>query len=110
MASNPHSRKSFIDSSIKIARLYAFQGLDLSWSRENTSWDKYNICILFKEWQAAVALKARNISSPSQLILTARVAYSPLSTAGAYPVDSIRQYLNWVHVITAQYSRPDKFY
>ncbi|KAH9660246.1 class V chitinase [Citrus sinensis] len=108
MASNPHSRKSFIDSSIKIARLYGFQGLDLSWSRENTSWDKYNIRILFKEWQAAVPLKARNISSPSQLSLTARVAYSPLSTAGAYPVDSVRQYLNWVHVITAQYSRPTR--
>ncbi|KAH9700077.1 Receptor-like serine/threonine-protein kinase [Citrus sinensis] len=106
MASNPSSRKSFIDSSIKIARLYGFQGLDLSWSWANTSWDNYNIGILFKEWRAAVALEARNNSSQSQLILTARVAYSPYSTIGAYSIDSIRQYLNWVHVITAEYSRP----
>ncbi|KAH9660227.1 Receptor-like serine/threonine-protein kinase [Citrus sinensis] len=106
MAGNPSSRKSFIDSSIKIARLYGFQGLDLSWSQANTSWDRYNIGILFKEWRAAVDLEARNNSSQSQLILTAKVTYSPLSRAGAYPVDSIRQYLNWVHVITAEYSRP----
>ncbi|GAY69258.1 hypothetical protein CUMW_270520 [Citrus unshiu] len=106
MASNPSSRKSFIDSSIKIARLYGFQGLDLSWCWANTSWDNYNIGILFKEWRAAVALEARNNSSQSQLILTARVAYSPYSTIGAYPIDSIRQYLNWVHLIAAEYSSP----
>ncbi|KAH9700054.1 Receptor-like serine/threonine-protein kinase [Citrus sinensis] len=106
MAGNPSFRKYFIDSSIKIARLYGFQGLDLSWNQANTSRDKYNIGILFKEWRAAVALEARNNSSQSQLILTAKVAYSPLSTAAAYPVDSIRQYLNWVHVITTEYSSP----
>ncbi|KAH9660244.1 class V chitinase [Citrus sinensis] len=106
MAGNPSSRKSFIDSSIKIARLYGFQGLDLSWYLANTSWDKYNIGILFKEWRAAVALEAKNNSSQSQLILTATVAYSPYSTAAAYPVDSIRQYLNWVHVFTTDYSVP----
>ncbi|KAH9660252.1 Receptor-like serine/threonine-protein kinase [Citrus sinensis] len=106
MASNPSSRKSFIDSSIKIARLYGFQGLDLSWPHANTSWDKYNIGILFKEWRAAVDLEARNNSSKSQLILTAEVAYSPHSTAAAYTVDSIRQYLNWVHVMTTEYSNP----
>ncbi|KAK9185767.1 hypothetical protein WN943_026126 [Citrus x changshan-huyou] len=106
MAGNPSSRKYFIDSSIKIARLYGFQGLDLSWSWANTSWDKYNIGILFKEWRATIDLEARNNSSQSQLILTAMVAYSPLSTKAAYPVDSIRQYLNWVRVMTAGYSKP----
>ncbi|GAY62427.1 hypothetical protein CUMW_217690 [Citrus unshiu] len=58
------------------------------------------------KWRAAVALEARNNSSQSQLILTATVAYSPFSTAAAYPVDSIRQYLNWVHVFTTDYSIP----
>ncbi|KDO41365.1 hypothetical protein CISIN_1g035910mg, partial [Citrus sinensis] len=106
MAGNPSSRKYFIDSSIKIARLCGFQGLDLSWSWANTSWDKYNIGILFKEWRATIDLEARNNSSQSQLILTAMVAYSPLSTEAAYPVDSIRQYLNWVRVMTAGYSKP----
>ncbi|KAH9700063.1 Receptor-like serine/threonine-protein kinase [Citrus sinensis] len=106
MASNPSSRKSFIDSSIKIARLYGFQGLDLSWSQANTSWDNYNIAILFKEWRAAVDLEARNNSSQSQLILTATVSYSPFLTEATYPVDFIRQYLNWVHVFTTDYSAP----
>ncbi|KDO41362.1 hypothetical protein CISIN_1g009209mg [Citrus sinensis] len=106
MSASSSSRKSFIDSSIKIARLYGFQGLDLSWNSANTSRDKYNIGILFKEWRAAVDLEARNNSSQSQLILTAKVAHSPLSTAAAYPVDSIRQYLNWVHVMTTGYSKP----
>ncbi|KAH9660241.1 class V chitinase [Citrus sinensis] len=106
MASNPSSRKSFIDSSIKIARLYGFQGLDLSWTEANTSWDNYNIAILFKEWRAAVDLEARNNSSQSQLILTATVSYSPFLTEATYPVDFIRQYLNWVHVFTTDYSAP----
>ncbi|KAJ0029865.1 hypothetical protein Pint_14615 [Pistacia integerrima] len=45
MVSNPSYRKSFIDSSIKIARLYGFQGLDLNWAPNNSS-DMFNMGVL----------------------------------------------------------------
>ncbi|KAK9185777.1 hypothetical protein WN943_026136 [Citrus x changshan-huyou] len=68
MAGNPSSRKSFIDSSIKIARLYGFQGLDLSWYFANTSWDKYNIGILLVEEQE-YCLAAEKIRTRSEYFL-----------------------------------------
>ncbi|KAL5772822.1 hypothetical protein ACOSQ2_012746 [Xanthoceras sorbifolium] len=77
MVSNSSYRKSFIDSSIKIARLYSFQGLDFF----------------------AIALEARNSSQQQQLILTAAVKYSPNNYSVSYPIESIHQYLNWVHVL-----------
>ena len=55
MVSNSSHRKSFIDSSIRIARLYGFQGLDLSWVSVNTSDNTANLGSLFQEWRVAVA-------------------------------------------------------
>ena len=43
MVSKASYRKSFIDSSIKITRLYGFQGLDHCWVSANTSSDMTNI-------------------------------------------------------------------
>ncbi|KAJ0030083.1 hypothetical protein Pint_14767 [Pistacia integerrima] len=60
--------------------------------------------ILLQEWRAAISSEARN-SSKSELILTARVLYSP-SYSGKYPIDSMQQYLDWVHVIGSDYSKP----
>ncbi|KAL5772813.1 hypothetical protein ACOSQ2_012737 [Xanthoceras sorbifolium] len=100
MVSNSSYRKSFIDSSIKIARLYSFQGLDFLWDSPNISRsDIINMEILFKEWQSAIALEARNSSQQQQLILTAAVKYSPNNYSVSYPIESIHQYLNWVHVL-----------
>ena len=48
MVSTASYRKSFIDSSIKIARLYGFQGLDFSWVSANTSSDMTNMGLLFQ--------------------------------------------------------------
>jgi GH18 family chitinase len=76
MVSKASCRKSFIDSSLKIARLYGFQGLDLCWVSANTSSDMTNMGLLFKEWPAAANSEAKN-SSQIQLILTAAVQYFP---------------------------------
>ncbi|XP_031249546.1 cysteine-rich receptor-like protein kinase 10 [Pistacia vera] len=105
MVRNSSYRKSFIDSSVSLARLYGFRGLDFSWIYPDTVSDEINMGILFQEWRAAISSEARN-SSTSELILTARVRYSPLTSSGNYPVDSMQQYLDWVHVIASEYSRP----
>ncbi|MED6180842.1 hypothetical protein PIB30_013925 [Stylosanthes scabra] len=107
MVSNASSRKSFIHSSIKVARTYGFQGLDLSWVSANTSNDLNNMGLLFQEWRAAAKSEAINSSNTNQeLILTAAVPYQPGSDFGSYPVDSIRDNLNWVNVLDYDYYIP----
>jgi len=107
MLSNASSRKPFIQSSITMARLYAFQGLDLSWSTIQTSSDADNLGHFFQEWRLAAKSEAQaNNSSLPELILTAAVQASPDLNKGSYPVDSIRSNLNWVHVNTYSYRTP----
>ncbi|XP_059455307.1 class V chitinase-like [Corylus avellana] len=98
-------RKSFTDSSMKIARLYGFQGLDLCWVSANTSSDMTNMGLLFQEWRAAANSEAKN-SSQTELILTAAVQYSPDVDSASFLVDSIRDNLNWVHVMAYDYYMP----
>ncbi|KAJ7979638.1 cysteine-rich receptor-like protein kinase 21 [Quillaja saponaria] len=106
MFSSGSYRKSFIESSIRIARHYGFQGLDLSWVSANTSSDMANLGILFEEWRAAANSEASNNSSNQELILTAAVHYSPVLDSASFPVDSIRTNLNWIHVLAFDYYVP----
>ncbi|XP_031272067.1 class V chitinase-like [Pistacia vera] len=48
MVSYSSFRKSFIDSSMRTAGLYGFQGLELGWASANSSSDMYNMGVLFK--------------------------------------------------------------
>ncbi|KAL5774866.1 hypothetical protein ACOSP7_012423 [Xanthoceras sorbifolium] len=105
LASSSSYRKSFIDSSIKIARLYGFQGLELSWVYPNTSSDISNLGILLKEWREAISLEANN-SDRSELILTALVYFLPRAVTEYYPVEAMQKYLNWVHIKTEGYTWP----
>ncbi|KAJ6435684.1 hypothetical protein OIU84_000819 [Salix udensis] len=110
MAGNSTYRKSFIDDSIKTARLYGFQGLDFSWLSVSTGdkMDMDNMGTLFEEWRAAMALETRN-SSLSELILTAAVQLSLTLDSGSLPIDSIRRNLNWIHVLAYDYYVPEGF-
>ncbi|KAL5547621.1 hypothetical protein UlMin_002852 [Ulmus minor] len=106
LVSNSSHRKSFIDSSIKFARRYSFQGLDLSWVSAKTRSDMENLGTLFEEWRAGVNSEARN-SGQNELILTAAVQYSPdLEDDVSYPADSIQTNLNWIHVFANGYHTP----
>ncbi|XP_050259762.1 class V chitinase-like [Quercus robur] len=49
MVSKETYRTSFIDSSIKMARLYGFQGLDLCWVSAHTFLNMKNMGLLFQE-------------------------------------------------------------
>ncbi|KAK8295280.1 hypothetical protein V6Z12_D05G054200 [Gossypium hirsutum] len=58
MVSASSKRKSFIDSSIKTARRYGFQGIDLFWVWPNST-DLSNIGVLLDEWRAAINSEQR---------------------------------------------------
>ncbi|KAM2552801.1 hypothetical protein TB2_017139 [Malus domestica] len=105
MVSSSSHRKSFIDSSIIFARRYGFLGLDFCWVSANTSSDMTNLGKLFEEWRAAIASEASN-NSQTSLILTAAVQYKPDFESFAFPVESIRDNLNWVHVMAYDYYGP----
>jgi len=61
--------------------------------------------LLFQEWRAAVNSEEKN-SSQTELILTAAVPYSPDANIASFPVDSMRDNLNWVHVMAYDYYMP----
>ncbi|XP_059455328.1 class V chitinase-like [Corylus avellana] len=105
MVSRAFYRKSFIDSSMKIAKVYGFQGLDLCWVSANTSSDMINMGLLFKERRATANSEAKK-SIQTELILTAAVQYSPDVDSASFPVDSIRDNSNWVHVMAYDYYMP----
>ncbi|RWR88109.1 wall-associated receptor kinase-like protein 5 isoform X1 [Cinnamomum micranthum f. kanehirae] len=94
MIEQPSTRKPFIDSSIKLARLHGFLGIDLFWLWPNST-DLSNIGALLDEWRAAISSEATN-SSQSELIFTMAVRYSPSLQSVSYPVDSIKKNLDWV--------------
>ncbi|KAM1201228.1 hypothetical protein ACFX2J_017358 [Malus domestica] len=107
MLSSSSHRKSFVDSSIIFARRYGFLGLEFCWASANTSSDMTNMGKLFEEWRAAIASEAAK-TSQTPLILTAAVLYRPDFESFAYPVESIRDNLNWVHVVSYAYYEPQR--
>ncbi|KAJ0031342.1 hypothetical protein Pint_14604 [Pistacia integerrima] len=108
MVSNSSFRKSFIDSSIKTARVYGFQGLDLCWGSANSSSDMYNMGTLFEEWRAAIELDAGN-SSQAKLILTAAVRFQPGLDSRSFPVEAMERYLDWANVLAYDYYTPQRY-
>ncbi|XP_022882835.1 chitotriosidase-1-like [Olea europaea var. sylvestris] len=105
MAAQSTSRKSFIDSSIKLARSYGFSGLDLDWEYPRTASDMANLGLLLNEWRTAVAADA-TASSMAALILTAAVSFSPTVNGLKYPVQSINSNLDWINVMAYDFYDP----
>lgn len=111
MVSQSGFRKSFIESSMKTARSYGFNGLDFCWvsaSRPSTSSEMTNMATLFDEWRLAIESESAN-SSGSQLILTMAVKFSPDSYNASFPIESIKKNLDWVHVIAYDYYKPSRW-
>ncbi|KAJ6406911.1 hypothetical protein OIU84_010428 [Salix udensis] len=101
MASQSSSRKSFIDSSIKLARSNNFLGLDLDWEYPSDSTQMNNFGTLLTEWRAAVVTEAKEFrqatidvirSSSLLVILLLFLGWSPTSTGPpAALYDSVNQ-------------------
>ncbi|PON38032.1 Mitogen-activated protein kinase kinase kinase [Parasponia andersonii] len=107
MVDKPSNRKSFIDSSIKTARLYGFEGVDLFWLYPNSTSDMSNVGILLDEWRAAVDSESRN-STQSKLVLTMALRYVPDGKSMSYPIESLKRNLDWGHVVAYDYHLPTK--
>nr|GMD82845.1 class V chitinase-like [Ipomoea batatas] len=98
MASQPSSRKSFIDSSISVARANGFSGLDLNWEYPRTTNQMADLESLLKEWRAAVAAEAAS-SGELPLLLTA-VIYYP------FKIKEIQKNLDWINVMAYNFYDP----
>ncbi|XP_024029349.1 cysteine-rich receptor-like protein kinase 19 isoform X1 [Morus notabilis] len=107
MLSKASNRKAFIESSIRSARRYGFQGLDLFWLWPNSTSDTTNMEILLNEWRDAVNSESRN-SSQSKLMLTMSLHYVPDFGSFSYPIESIARNLDWGHVVAYDYHLPSK--
>jgi GH18 family chitinase len=100
-------RNSFIQSSIRTARLYGFHGLDLYGVVPSKSSDMINLGTLLNEWRVAVDSEARN-SIQSRLLLVMSGRYLPALGSESYPMESMQRNLDWVHVSAYDYYVPRK--
>ncbi|KAK6783537.1 hypothetical protein RDI58_016991 [Solanum bulbocastanum] len=105
MTSEFSRRKSFITSSIKTARLYGFQGLDLHGVNPNTAANMTNMRTFIEEWRTTI-----NFESNNSLILTMGAYYSPMliDQSMKYPVETIVRNFDWVHLRAYDYYLPSK--
>ncbi|XP_059286283.1 probable LRR receptor-like serine/threonine-protein kinase At1g07650 [Lycium ferocissimum] len=103
MTSEFSRRKSFIRTSIKTARQYGFQGLDLFGVTPDTASNMTNMRIFIEEWRTAI-----NSESENSLVLTMGAYYSPMLDSMTYPVDTIVRNFDWVHLIAYDYYLPTK--
>ncbi|GJY60624.1 acidic mammalian chitinase-like protein [Tanacetum coccineum] len=106
MASQEYSRASFINSTIKVARDYNFDGIDLDWESPSSKLDMSNLGMLFKEWRQALENEA-SMTGNTRLILTSAVYYaSTMPYDGeprSYPIPEITQYVDWINPMCYDY-------
>ncbi|KAL3744215.1 hypothetical protein ACJRO7_013467 [Eucalyptus globulus] len=108
MVSQSRSRKSFIDSSIALARSNGFHGLDLNWVSPDTGEDMANLGLVLQEWRAAVAAEAAS-SRDDALLLSAAVYYSPhYWTNTNYPVAAMAASLDWIDAMAYNFYQPKR--
>ena len=104
MVRTPESRKTFIDSSTKVARENGFDGLDLFWKYPDTEteFEMPNLSLLFKEWRESI----RNESSePEKRLLLSTIAYFapkffPPNDDKAYPFKAIKDNVDLISCAT----------
>ncbi|KAJ4831969.1 hypothetical protein Tsubulata_025198 [Turnera subulata] len=106
MLQEPSCGKSFIESSIKTARVYGFQGIDLFWLWPNGT-NLSGMGVLLKEWRSAIVSEPRDSGVP-ELVLTMGLCYSAGLEIVGYPIDSMRKNVDWAHVVAYDYHMPSR--
>ncbi|XP_059455311.1 class V chitinase-like [Corylus avellana] len=101
IASDSDYLKTFIHSSIDVAREFDYDGLSLHWQYPNTTDQMTNLATLLKELRAAVDKDADDRPGEAKLLLTAAVYYSPqyTLTSVTYPIQAISDSLDWINVM-----------
>ncbi|XP_038696656.1 class V chitinase-like [Tripterygium wilfordii] len=105
MVSQSSSRKSFIDSSISLARSYGFHGLDLDWEYPDTTAKMSNLGLFLNEWRAAVASESTASGKP-RLFLSAAVFRNKDYYTINYPIQAISNSLDWINVMAYDFYGP----
>ena len=98
-------RKSFIESSVKTARLYGFHGLDICGVVPRNGTNMTSLGAFLDEWRAEVASESKN-SGKTELLLTMSVSHMPIINSVSYPIDSIKRNLDWVNIKAYDYYVP----
>ncbi|KAK4374853.1 hypothetical protein RND71_005530 [Anisodus tanguticus] len=108
MARTSNSRKSFIDSSIKLARQLGFHGLDLGWQYPESATDMTNLDTLLNEWRTTINKEVRN-SNNATLLFTATVSSSssPYENKLSYPIQSVAKNLDWINLMAYEFYGPN---
>lgn len=106
MASQPASRRTFINSSISLARASGYDGLDLDWEHLTMPSEMANMATLLEEWRSALDDEASSTGA-DRLILTAAVAVGPqLNPETRFPTEVIARNLDWVNVMAYDFYNP----
>ncbi|KAL5547605.1 hypothetical protein UlMin_002836 [Ulmus minor] len=107
MLTQPSNRKYFIESSIRIARLHGFEGLDISGVEPRTISNMTNLESLLAEWRASIESEAKN-KSDSRLLLIMRGYHEPGFGSVSFPIEEMKKNLDWVHLKSYDYYVPRK--
>ncbi|KAL3744231.1 hypothetical protein ACJRO7_013480 [Eucalyptus globulus] len=107
MLGESSSRRSFIESTIEKARLYAFSGIDLFGVWLGRSINITNLSVLLGEWRDGVDAESRK-SGKSRLLLVMGVYCQSIVDSLSFPLNSIQRYLDWVHLIAYDYHLPTR--
>ncbi|XP_062098324.1 class V chitinase CHIT5a-like [Humulus lupulus] len=105
MASRRRTRKTFIRSTIEVARRYGFDGVDLDWEFPANDEDMENLALLYKEWRKALTLESRACKKP-RLLLTSAVYFASrflFDNLRSYPAKVMGENLDWVSPMCFDY-------
>ncbi|XP_028783385.1 class V chitinase-like [Neltuma alba] len=109
MARTRSMRKSFIDSSIRVARENNFHGLDLDWEYPSSDTDRTNYGSLINEWRSAVAAESSSSGRPALLLSAAVAGSDQISPLNFYPFQEIAKSLDWINVMVYDLFIPDGY-
>ncbi|KAM3337059.1 hypothetical protein P3S68_032759 [Capsicum galapagoense] len=121
MARTNSSRKSFIDSSIRLAREFGFHGLDLGWQYSQSTSDMTNLDVHPQSWIGYLSAAEAKFECPLEntllftyilnsaaLLFTATVSASPqVDNSLSYPIQSVAYNLDWINLRAYEFYGPN---